>query len=143
MPVFDAVGLVFCNAKTFFSIRFIFGIVSFKPEGFAVSLEGKDVGSDPIEEPAVMADRQDTTGEIFQGVFQSRMVFTSRSFVGSSNRSRLAPSFSIQARCTLFRSPPDSVFTGFCWSVPEKLKTRHIRTGINLPAAKPDNILPP
>ena len=70
MPVFDAMGLVVCRAETFFSIRLVFGIVSFKPDDFTVSLEGKDVGGNSIQEPAVMADYHDTTGEIFQGVFQ-------------------------------------------------------------------------
>src|SRR5262245_8471112 len=51
----------------------------------------------------------------------ARSVSTSRSFVGSSRSSTLAPLFSIFARWTRFRSPPDSFPTGFCWSPPLKL----------------------
>ena len=65
MPVFDAVGLVVCCAEAFFPVRLIFRVVPFKPKDLAVALEGKDVGSDTVEEPAVVADYQDTAGEIF------------------------------------------------------------------------------
>ena len=70
MPVFDAVRLVVCRAETFFPVLLVFGIVSFKPDDFTVSLEGKDVGGNPVQKPAVMADHHDTTGEIFQSVLQ-------------------------------------------------------------------------
>ena len=70
MPVFYAMGLVVSRAETFLSIRLVFGIVSFKPDDFAVALEGKDVGGNSVKKPAVVADYHDTTGEIFQGVFQ-------------------------------------------------------------------------
>src|SRR6185369_16977098 len=51
----------------------------------------------------------------------ARRVSTSRSLVGSSSSSTLAPDFSIFARCTRLRSPPDSWPTFFCWSAPLKL----------------------
>jgi len=54
MPVFDAMGLVVCRAETFFPVRLVFGIVSFKPDDFTVTLEGKDVGGNSIQEPAFM-----------------------------------------------------------------------------------------
>src|SRR5580765_3572828 len=53
---------------------------------------------------------------------KARNVFTSRSFVGSSSSRTFAPSFSIFARCTRLRSPPESIETFFCCSEPEKLK---------------------
>ena len=52
----------------------------------------------------------------------ARSVSTSRSFVGSSSSRTLPPDLSSLARWTRFRSPPDSLPTGFCWSVPRKLK---------------------
>ncbi len=44
----------------------------------------------------------------------ARSVSTSRSFVGSSSRSTLCSTFSIFARCTRLRSPPDRMPTFFC-----------------------------
>src|SRR3989304_1616975 len=70
MPVFDTMGLDVCRAERFFPICLVFGIVSLKPDDFTIALEGKDVGGNPVQKPAVMADYHDTTGEIFQGVFQ-------------------------------------------------------------------------
>ena len=51
----------------------------------------------------------------------ARRVSTSRSLVGSSSSSRLAPPRRSFARCTRLRSPPDSVPTLRCWSLPRKL----------------------
>ena len=52
---------------------------------------------------------------------RTRIVFTSRSFVGSSRSMRLPPLRSIFARCTLFRSPPEHWESFFCCCVPLKL----------------------
>src|SRR3954451_11945728 len=43
-------------------------------------------------------------------------VSTSRSFVGSSSRSRFPPCLRVSARFSRFRSPPESTPAGFCWS---------------------------
>src|SRR5881392_2522277 len=51
----------------------------------------------------------------------ARRVLTSRSFVGSSRSSTFAPSLSIFARWTRFRSPPERLPTFFCWSWPKKV----------------------
>ena len=71
MPVFDAVGLLRRQSETSIPVRFIIGKISFKPDDFTVPLECKDMGGYSVEKPAVMADHQDTTGENFQGIFQS------------------------------------------------------------------------
>ena len=70
MPVFDAVWLVAGGAEAFLPVRLIFRVVPLKPVYLAVAIEGKDVGSNTVEKPAVVVDYQDTAGEIFQGVFQ-------------------------------------------------------------------------
>src|SRR6476646_9524354 len=51
----------------------------------------------------------------------ARSVSTSRSLLGSSSSSTLAPVLSILARCTRLRSPPDNEPIFFCWSPPLKL----------------------
>lgn len=51
----------------------------------------------------------------------TRIVFTSRSFVGSSSRRRFPPLLSIFARWILFLSPPEHSETIFCCCEPRKL----------------------
>ena len=70
MPVFDAVGLVCGGAETGLSVRFILGIISIKPDHFAVTLESEHVGSDTVEEPSVVADDHGAAGKILQCLFQ-------------------------------------------------------------------------
>mmetsp|Transcript_561 Transcript_561/g.1716 ORF Transcript_561/g.1716 Transcript_561/m.1716 type:complete len:200 (-) Transcript_561:159-758(-) len=51
---------------------------------------------------------------------KDRMVSTSRSLVGSSSMSTLAPERTSLASCTRLRSPPLSVLTSFCCWSPRK-----------------------
>jgi hypothetical protein len=101
---------------------FIGVVVADEPADLALALEGQDVGSDAVEEPAVMGDDNGRTGKLSSASSRARRVFTSRSLVGSSSSSTLAPDLKILARWTRLRSPPDSVPTFFCWSLPAKLK---------------------
>lgn len=48
MPVFNAVGLVYRNAKAFLPVRLVLGVVPFEPDYFAIALKGKDVGGYPV-----------------------------------------------------------------------------------------------
>jgi len=70
MSVPDPMGLVGRSAKAGFPVRFIFGIVPVEPDGFALTLKGKDMGSDPVKEPPVMADHEDTPGKVEKRLFQ-------------------------------------------------------------------------
>jgi hypothetical protein len=45
-------------------------------------------------------------------------VSTSRSLVGSSQQEQVAALFSVSARFSRLRSPPESTPAGFCWSGP-------------------------
>ena len=93
MPVFDATGLLRRQSEALFSVRFVIGIVSLKPEDFAVTLEGKDVGGNSVKNQRSWLITKTHPEKISRASARARMVFTSRSFVGSSNRSTLAPSF--------------------------------------------------
>ena len=48
-------------------------------------------------------------------------VLTSMSFCGFVEQEHISSFFWVMARCTLFRSPPDSTPSFFCWSDPEIL----------------------
>jgi hypothetical protein len=49
-------GLIRRSSKATPSISLILGIVSFEPDDGAIAFKRQDMGCDPIEEPAVMAD---------------------------------------------------------------------------------------
>src|SRR5712664_93788 len=51
-------------------VFFIILEIAFEPFDMAVAFEGKDVGGDTVEEPAVMADDHGAAGEILQRLFQ-------------------------------------------------------------------------
>jgi hypothetical protein len=56
------------------------------------------------------------------GYIEPRMVFTSRSLVGSSKKSRFDSLLRVSARFRRFCWPPESSLTFFCWSSPLKPK---------------------
>ena len=56
MSIFDPVGLVSRSPKAGLPVYLIFGVIPIKPNDFTVALKGKDVGGDPVKEPAVMTD---------------------------------------------------------------------------------------
>jgi hypothetical protein len=80
------------------------------------------VGGDAVEEPAVVADDHGAAGEVLQRLFQGAHGVDVQVVGRLVEQQDVGPSLSILARCTRLRSPPESVPTFFCWSVPEKLK---------------------
>lgn len=51
-------------------VFFVIGEVAFEPFNVAVPLEGEDVGCEPVEEEAVVADDHGATGEVLEGTFE-------------------------------------------------------------------------
>lgn len=51
-------------------VDFIFRVTSLEEEDLAIALEGKDVGTDAVEEPTVVTDDHGTTGESFETFLQ-------------------------------------------------------------------------
>jgi hypothetical protein len=49
LAVFDPVGLVGGSAEPSFPVGFIIGIIPCKPDYFAISLKGQNMGGDPVE----------------------------------------------------------------------------------------------
>lgn len=63
-------GLIRCSSKAAPPISLILGIVSFEPDDGALAFKRQNMGCDPIEEPAVMADHRHRAGKIFEGLLQ-------------------------------------------------------------------------
>jgi len=70
MPVFDPVRLVRGGAETRLPVPFVLGIVAVEPDHPALSLEGEDMGGDPVEKPAVMADDDGAAGKVLDRLFE-------------------------------------------------------------------------
>ena len=62
--------LICCSAQSLLAVFLVVGIVTFKPDNFGISLESKDMGGNPIEKPAIMADNHRTPAKVFQRLFQ-------------------------------------------------------------------------
>ena len=109
--------LVDSSPHPLFIILFIFRIVALKPDHPRVTFKGHDMGGDPVQEPAIMADDDGAPPEAQQGLLQGAQVSTSRSLVGSSSSKKLAPESISSAICKRLRSPPERLATGprACW----------------------------
>ena len=59
-----------CIAKTARLVNFILRIAALEEKDLTIALEGKNVGTDSVEEPAVVADNHSTAGKCFQTFFQ-------------------------------------------------------------------------
>ncbi len=70
MPISDPVGLIRRSSKTTSSVRLVFGVGSFEPDDGTIAFKRQNMGGDPIEEPAVMADHNDRSRKIFEGLFK-------------------------------------------------------------------------
>ena len=70
MPVFDAVGLIGSGPQAGLSVRLIFGVIAVKQKNVALPFKGQDMGGDPVQKPAVVADDHGAPAEILQGLFQ-------------------------------------------------------------------------
>ena len=55
--------LVGGGAQLLVAERLVVADVALEPADLAVALEGEDVGRDPVQEPAVVADDDDAAGE--------------------------------------------------------------------------------
>ena len=65
--------------------------VALEPFDVAVAFEGEDVRREAVQEPAIVADDDGAAGGIFEAASSDCRVSTSRSLVGSSSESTLAP----------------------------------------------------
>ena len=52
-------------AQSYLPIRFVVGIIAFKPDNFAVAFKRQNMRRDAVEEPAIMADDDGASGEVF------------------------------------------------------------------------------
>src|SRR4030042_3261160 len=68
LAVFDPVRLGGRGAKAGLPVRLGLGVVSVKPDGRALPLEGQDGRGGPVQEPAVVADDDRAAAEILQGL---------------------------------------------------------------------------
>src|SRR6185437_9992840 len=96
--------------------------IAFEPHDLAVPLERQDVGREAVEEEAVVADDHGAAREILQSILERAQGFDVEIVGRLVEQQDVAPSFSILARWTRLRSPPESWPTFFCWSGPRKLK---------------------
>src|SRR6516165_1500458 len=53
------------------AIGLVIGVVAFEPSHLAVTLEGEDMGSDPVEKPASVADDDGAARVLEQRLFES------------------------------------------------------------------------
>ncbi len=68
--VFDPFGLVGFDAQPFSPLQLVGFVVSLTPMDVAAALECQNMGTNPIEEPAVVANHDGTTGEIEDRLFE-------------------------------------------------------------------------
>ena len=118
----DAVRLVGGGAQLLVAERLVVADVALEPADLAVALEGEDVGRDPVQEPAVVADDDDAARERLEAGLQ-RAQRVDVEVVG-----RLVEEQDVAAGLEQLREV-DAVplaarqrADDFCWSVPRKLK---------------------
>ena len=97
------------RARAFFAqaldlVGFVFLVVAIKEHPLAIALGGEDVGTDAVEEPAVVADDHDAAGKFEQRVFQRAQGFhvqVVRGFVQQQHVAALHQGFG-QVQATAF-----------------------------------------
>ena len=109
------------GAEAALLVRLVVLVIALEPDDLAVALEGQDMGGDAVQEPAIVADDDRAAGEILQPLFQRPQRIDVEIVGRFVEQQQIAPSFSIFARWTRLRSPPESWPTFFCWSPPLKL----------------------
>src|ERR1700722_14908028 len=70
LPVLDAVRLIGCCSETGAGVRFVGGVVAFKPNHTAFPFESQNVRRDAIEEPAIVGNDHGASGKVFQSLFK-------------------------------------------------------------------------
>ncbi len=70
LAVANPVRLIGLDAQAPLAIRFVIGVVAFKPHDLRIALEGQNVGGDAIQKPAIMGNDHRATGEGEQRFFQ-------------------------------------------------------------------------
>src|SRR5215813_9856150 len=69
LSVLDPVRCFSRRTEACFSIRFVIGIVTLKPEHFAITFKRENVSRDAIEKPAVVRDHHRAAGKVLQCFF--------------------------------------------------------------------------
>src|SRR3972149_8313868 len=90
-----------------------------------------------------MADYHDTTGEIFQGVFQRPHGVYVEIVRGLVQQKHIGAFFQYTGKMPPVPLSPGQRSHRFLLVCPGKIKARHVCAGIDLPAAKPDNVTSP
>src|SRR5438552_15436044 len=62
--------LICCRPQPLLSICFVFRVITLEPHDLTVALKRQDMSRNSVQEPAVMADYNRTTGEILKRFFQ-------------------------------------------------------------------------
>src|SRR2546423_631763 len=70
LPVLDAVRLRGGVAQSSALVLFVVGEVALEPDDATVALEGEDVRTDAVEEPAVVADDDGAASEVLKRLFE-------------------------------------------------------------------------
>jgi hypothetical protein len=114
------------------AVLLVLAVVALEVDDLAVALEGQDVGRDPVEEPAVVADHDGTTGEVAQiASSRARSVFDVEVVGRFVEEQQVAAAFQQrtgQVDPVRVRRPRGSP-TRFCWSVPLEVEGRPRRPG--------------
>ena len=119
----DPVRLVGGGAELLVAERLVVAEVALEPADLAVALEGEDVGRDPVEEPAVVADDDGAAGERLEArprapaACRRRGRWSARRAAGRCRPTGAA--WPGGRGCARRRTAAP---TSFCWSVPRKLK---------------------
>jgi len=134
-------GLVGCGPQARFPVRLVVGVVPVEPDDPAVPLEGEDVGGDPVEEPAVVADHHHAAREIFQPVLQGPQgvhVQIIRGLVEEEHvRFFLQHPGQVDAVAFPSGEGPDLLLLGRAGEV----EPGHVGAGIDFPIAEGDQVL--
>ncbi len=66
----NAMGLFRFLAEPAMPVRFIIGIIAFKPQHLAVALEGQDMRGHAVQEPTIVRDHHRAAGETQQRLLE-------------------------------------------------------------------------
>ena len=140
MPVLDPVGLISRRAEAGAAIRFVIGIVPFKPHDAALAFECQDVCRDAVEKPPVVADDDGAAGKIIERFFERAKrvhIEIIRRFVEQDNvRALFEHLRQMDAVPFAARQSADLLLL----IAPRKIEARNISARIDFPRAERDVI---